>query len=71
MPFARNIVTVAMIFRAATVIEMAKMMMVKQYASMPVEKDCTESGAYPVHPVGKPPRNRVEKKIGMAEKSSQ
>src|SRR5579863_6486136 len=71
MPGARSTNTVVTIFSAAIVVETAKIMMVKQNASMPGVNSWTDSGAYPVHPVGNPPRNSVEKKMGMMEKSSQ
>src|SRR5258706_15466814 len=71
IPFVRIINTVVTIFMAATVVETAKTRIRKQYASMPGVNSCTARGAYPVHPVGNPPRNSVERNIGMAEQSSQ
>src|SRR5258708_3845892 len=71
MPWVRMIIGVVRIFTAAMVVEVAKIRIRKQYASMPGVRGCTARGAYPVQPVGKPPRKRVDRRTGMAEKSSQ
>src|SRR5258708_8705668 len=55
IPLVRITITVVMIFITATVVEMAKIRIRKQYASMPAVHSSTATLAYPLHPPRQPP----------------